>query len=69
MRLIEKNFKALVHDPNKTSDVPKIKLDGIPINVCDNLQDYDQLKGRVIQECIAFCFVNCWDWLKPYSLI
>lgn len=32
---------ALVGDPLKTSDYAKIKLDGIPIMVCDNLQDYD----------------------------
>ena len=33
---------ALVGDPLKTSDYAKIKLDGVPIMVCDNLQDYDQ---------------------------
>ena len=35
---------ALVGDPLKTSDYSKIKLDGSPIMVCDNLQDYDQLR-------------------------
>ena len=32
---------ALVGDPLLTSDYAKIKLDGNPILVCDNLQDYD----------------------------
>ena len=36
---------ALVGNPLLTSDYAKIKLDGNPILVCDNLQDYDQLIG------------------------
>lgn len=37
----DKFLGALVHDPLHTSDYPKIKIDGRPIMVCDNCQDYD----------------------------
>ena len=37
----DKFLGALVHDPLHTSDVPKLKIDGRPIMVCDNCQDYD----------------------------
>lgn len=32
---------AFVADPTKVSDKPKIKINGVPINVCDNLDDFD----------------------------
>ena len=32
---------ALVGDPLKTNDYSKLKIDGIPIMVCDNLDDFD----------------------------
>lgn len=37
----DKFLGALVGDPLKTSDYAKIKIDGTPIMVCDNLQDFD----------------------------
>ena len=32
---------ALVGDPLKTNDYSKLKINGVPIWICDNLQDYD----------------------------
>lgn len=32
---------AYVADPTLVSDKPKIKIDGIPVNLCDNLDDFD----------------------------
>ena len=37
----DKFLGALVGNPMNTSDFSKIKIDGVPIFVCDNLQDYD----------------------------
>lgn len=37
----EKFLGAVVPDPKLTTDDAKIKIDGIPIMVCNNLQDYD----------------------------
>ena len=37
----EKFLGALVHDPLHTSDYSKMKINGVPIWICDNLQDYD----------------------------
>ena len=37
----DKFLGALVHDPLHTTDYSKQKLNGVPIWICDNLQDYD----------------------------
>ena len=37
----EKFLGALVHDPFKTDNYAKFVVDGVPIFVVDNLQDYD----------------------------
>lgn len=37
----EKFLGALVGNPLHTNDYSKIKINGVPIMVCDNLQDYD----------------------------
>jgi hypothetical protein len=37
----EKYAGALVGNPTHTDDYAKIKINGVPINVCETLQDYD----------------------------
>ena len=44
---------AFVADPKKVSDKPKVKINGQPIMVCDNLDDFDYFNSRfiVVTQC------------------